>query len=262
VDRRLFLTGALGVSVAGLAGCFRQPEASVQASLAPPTVAAPVVPVTYVSAGPDLVKVPYPGGPVFALPGEGNLMAWTVDDGASYEAIAGYARFCAQTQTRLTCFITASYPAWREAEPLLSPLIATGQVQLANHTFSHPSLTSLSDGQIQDELMRAHDVIVDIFGVDVRPWYRPPYGNRNARTDAAAAAVGYTAPIMWYGTLGDAINKTGSQLVAQANQWFLPQSIVLGHVNDSEVTTVFPELHQIVVDRGLTTVTLNDVFTM
>jgi len=260
VDRRLFLAGTLGVSLAGLSGCFRQPVTPLEPALTLPKVATPIVPATYMPAGPQLERIPYPGGPIFGLPGEGNLMAWTVDDGASYEAIAGYAKFCAQTQIRLTCFITASYPAWREAEPLLKPLIDIGQVQLANHTFSHPSLTDISDGQIQDELMRAHDIILDIFGVDARPWYRPPYGNRNARTDAAAAAVGYTAPIMWYGTLGDSINKTGPQLIGQANQWFLPQSIVLGHVNHPEVTTVFPELQQIVRDRDLTTVTLNDVF--
>ena len=41
---------------------------------------------------------------------------------------------------------------------------------------------------------------------------------------------------------------------------FLPQHIVIGHLNWMPVTTVFDRLRAIIVDRGLTTVTLNDVY--
>jgi hypothetical protein len=35
---------------------------------------------------------------------------------------------------------------------------------------------------------------------------------------------------------------------------------VIGHANFLPVTRVFPQLEQLITDRGLTTVTLNDIF--
>ncbi len=258
MERRLFLSGALGATALALAGCAPEPK---PIAAKPPTVGAPVLPATHVNPAPEVVKVPLPGGPIYQLPGDGNFMAWTVDDGSSREAIEAYADFAEETGNRVTYFVTAQYPAWQEAAPRLIPLIESGQVQVANHTVNHPSLQKLTYSQIQQELMACNQFILDTFGVDPRPFYRPTFGNRDARTDAAAAAVGYTAPVMWYGTLGDAARKTPAEVVALANQWFLPQRIVIGHVNYvGGVTAVFNELNQIIVERNLQTVTLNDYF--
>ena len=40
----------------------------------------------------------------------------------------------------------------------------------------------------------------------------------------------------------------------------MPQSIVIGHLNHPPVTSVYHELIDIIHDRNLRTVTLNDVF--
>lgn len=259
MDRRLFLSGVLGLSVTTLAACAAEPPPPEAAEILPPTIGPLELPETTVIPPPPIPKHPLPGGPIFELPGEGNFMAWTVDDGASREAVEAYTRFCMETDTRLTFFVTAQYPSWRETAPLLLPLVETGQIQIANHTMTHPSLTGLSDAQIQDELMRTNQFIQDVFGVDPRPFFRPPYGHRDARTDAAAAA--YTASTMWYGTLGDAAPKSAAEIIGLAQQYFLPQRLIIGHANFPEaITEALPHLHQIVQERGLTTVTLNDVF--
>jgi peptidoglycan/xylan/chitin deacetylase (PgdA/CDA1 family) len=259
VDRRMFLSGALGITAAALAGCAPQPSAT--AKVLPPTVAPPLLPPTEVSAVAQIDKIAYPGGPLFGLPGEGNMMAWTVDDGADLNAINAYADFAEETGNRIVFFILGSYPTWAQAAPRLAPLVQTGQIQIANHTYGHSSFTSSTAAQIQQELLRNDQIIQDLFGIDPKPWYRPPYGHRDARTDAAAASVGYTAPVMWFGTLGDAARKTPQEIVSLANQYFQPQRVVIGHANyTGGVTEVFPELNQIIVDRGLMTVTLNDVF--
>lgn len=261
MDRRLFLSGMLGLSVTALAACATAPSESGAAKVTAPTIGPLELPETVVPPPFSVPRHPLPGGPIFGLPGEGNLLAWTVDDGASRQAIEAYARFCAETGTRLTFFVTAQYPSWREAAPLLQPMVESGQIQIANHTMRHPSLTSLSDAQIQDELLQTDQFIREVFGVEARPFYRRTYGHRDARTDAAAAAIGYTAPTMWYGTLGDAAPKSAAEIVGLGNQWFLPQHIVIGHANFPEaITEALPQLHQIVQSRGLTTVTLNDVF--
>lgn len=210
--------------------------------------------------GPMLARIPAPVEPFTGLPGEGSLLAWTVDDGSDSAVVRAYAEFAATTGTRLTLFATGGYPAWAENVDVLAPLVATGQVQLANHTWSHPDLETLSDGQIQDELQRTHDLLGELYGVDARPFYRPPYGFHNARVRAAAAAVGYTSPVLWYGSLADSSLIPAEEIVRLAHEWFLPQHIVIGHLNHAPVTTVFPQLAQVIAERGLTTVTMNDVF--
>lgn len=258
VDRRGFVAGMLGTTVLALAGCA-QPKPETIAL--PPVVRAPIVPATAVSPIHNIDKIPLPPGPVYQIPGQGNLMAWTLDDGASRECIEAYLDFAEETGNRLTFFVTSSYPAWGEVASRMAPMIQSGQIQMANHTHRHSSLKKLSDAALQQDMMQCHQFIADTFGVDARPFYRPPYGDRDGRTDAAAAAIGYTSPMMWYGTLGDASERSPEQVLAHANQWFQPQRIVIGHVNHvGGVTDVFPQLQQLVSDRGLLTVTLNDVF--
>lgn len=207
-----------------------------------------------------LTKVALPAGTITGLPGEGSLLAWTVDDGTDSSVVRAYTEFARDTGTRLTFFLNGSLPSWTENAELLRPLVASGQIQLGNHSWSHADLTSLSADGVREELQRNHDFVVDTYGVDPRPYYRPPFGYRDARTDAAATSIGYTCPVLWYGSLSDSGLITPQQVVDFATQWFLPQHIVIGHLNFTPVTTEFPQLAQLIADRGLQTVTLDDVF--
>ncbi|WP_201799318.1 polysaccharide deacetylase family protein [Subtercola vilae] len=211
-------------------------------------------------SAPSLTKVAIPDGVMTDLPGDGKLLAWTVDDGSSSEVIQKYIEFAKATGMRLTFFLNATYDGWSTHADLLRPLVKSGQIQLGNHTFSHADLTSLSDDQVIAELQKNHDFIEKTFGVDARPYYRPPYGYRNHRTDRLAASIGYTTPVLWYGSLSDSGLITDQQVVDFATQWFLPQHIVIGHLNFLPVTEVFGQLEQIIRSRGLQPVTLNDVF--
>ena len=66
-------------------------------------------------------RCPLPSGTITALPGDGSLLAWTVDDGTSTEVIAAYAAFAAASGIRLTMFVTGTYlgvgPQRRHARP-------------------------------------------------------------------------------------------------------------------------------------------------
>jgi peptidoglycan-N-acetylglucosamine deacetylase len=211
-------------------------------------------------SAPTLERQWSPGGEISGLPGEGNLVALTVDDGGSSEVIAAYAQWCAETGMRVTFFINGSLPGWTEHAGLLAPLIANGQVQIANHTWTHSDLLTLDDAAIQQDLMLNDDFIRNTFGVEAKPYFRPPFGRHDARVDAAAAAIGYTVPVLWYGSLSDSGEIPAEVLLQYAREWLLPQHIVIGHANYSPVTTVFPQLAQIIAERGLQPVTLDDVW--
>lgn len=265
MKRRLFLGTAIVATALGLQSCAspEPPPAPKPKPRPKPTLAPTPTPTPEPPPPPQFVpQYDLTGEPLWGLPDEvGNQMAWTVDDGASPEVVQAYANFAQQTGTRLTFFVNGMYAdSWVPAAATLAPMIASGQVQIANHTFSHASLLDSSDAEIQDDLMRNHEFIQNTFGVDARPYFRPPYGERDARTDAAAAAVGYTAPVMWYGSLGDSGLISQDVMMQEADKWLQPAYIVLGHANAPTVTELYPWLLDLLASRGIQTVTLNDVY--
>lgn len=206
-------------------------------------------------------RVPLPGGGVlYSLPGEGDTLALTVDDGANSDVVRLYTQFAADTGIRLTYFVNGMYPSWTDHRELLRPLVDSGQIQLGNHTWSHPDLRKLSASQIAGELTRNHRFLADNYGADATPFYRPPYGYHNDTVRAAAADVGYSATTLWDGSLSDSSPVTEDFLLSMADKYLTAQRIVIGHLNYLPVTHVYDQLVEIIRSRKLRTVTLRDVF--
>lgn len=267
--RRTALTGLGLGALLTLTGCGEQHQAPSSTTPNPtatphPTASRTPAPATPTQAGrsPDRASVmrTVPESTITGLPGAGSHLAWTVDDGGSSEVIRKYAEFLHATGTRLTFFVTGSYAGWRDNKDILHDLSKTGQVQFGNHTWTHANLQRASDAHVLDELKRCGDFIGETWNVDAHPYFRPPFGYVDQRVRDLAASLDYTVTTMWYGTLSDSGSITPEQVVNFATEWFLPQHIVIGHANFPAVTEVFPKLSHIIAERGLETVTLNDVF--
>ena len=199
-------------------------------------------------------------GPQTGLPGEGKYIAWTVDDGADPEVVRAYAEFAHRTGTRLTFFINGQYPAFKQHRDLLLPLVKSGQLQIANHTYSHAALTSLTDEQIVQELTRNDEEIMRLFGVSSKPYFRPPYGYYDARVLAAAASCGFTRPVLWFGSLADSSNISSAEVYAYAEKYALAQHILIGHLNYRGVVSELDRIRALLDRRGLKTVTIRDYY--
>jgi peptidoglycan/xylan/chitin deacetylase (PgdA/CDA1 family) len=210
---------------------------------------------------PSQARMSLPGGGVLsALPGPGDLLSLTLDDGVDTGVVRAYCQLAKDTGIRLTMFVTGVYSSWTDNRELLLPLVESGQIQLGNHTWIHPNLTKLTGSRIADELQHTDQFIRDTFGVDATPFYRPPYGAYDDLVQSVAADLGYTETALWNGNLGDDQILAPRDIVANADEYYLPQSIVIGHLNHPPVTGVYHELVDIIHDRHLRTVTLNDVF--
>ncbi|MBF6183303.1 polysaccharide deacetylase family protein [Nocardia otitidiscaviarum] len=262
MDRRNLL-GLLAAGTAyALTGCTRAhsgtPELGVGDIPAVPAAPPPAAPRP-LPAPPTGPKTPIPAGTITALPGAGSSMALTVDDGASPEVVGAYIRFARDTGARFTFFVTAYYDSWMEHRHTLRPLVESGQIQLGNHTWDHADLTAVSGTAAASQLQRAKTFLRDNFGVDGTPYYRPPFGRHNATVDRIAADLGYTVPVMWYGSLSDSGLITEQYLIECAHKYFQPQSIVIGHANFPPVTRCYGQLTDIIRERNLSMVTLNDV---
>jgi peptidoglycan/xylan/chitin deacetylase (PgdA/CDA1 family) len=188
-------------------------------------------------------------------------VALTVDDGYCGPCVAGYVDFAQRTGIHLTFAPNGVFSdLWKPHADRLRPLIAAGQVQIGNHTWSHPNLVRLAAGAVREQIERNEEWIQATFGITARPWFRPPYGYHNATVDGIAGSLGYTNILLWNGTLGDATVETPAELLAQARQWVQAGAIVLGHANHPTVLGLFDQLQQLIADRNLQPVTLDAMF--
>jgi peptidoglycan/xylan/chitin deacetylase (PgdA/CDA1 family) len=252
MDRRRFLlvlaAGLAGASVARGASELGGPDATptrVLSSAAPgaryPAVARP------------------PTGVVDALPGTGNSLALTIDDGTSSEVVAAFAALAVETGIRLTFFPNGRYRSWADNAAVLRPLVESGQVAMGNHTWSHLDLTTLPDDQVAEEIGRNRDWIESTFGIRT-PFLRPPFGAYDQRVQRISAELGHPTVVMWNSTLEDNRLLTPAELVDAAGRWFTAQAVVVGHANQPTITEVYDELLELIAERGLQTVTLADVW--
>jgi peptidoglycan-N-acetylglucosamine deacetylase len=205
-------------------------------------------------------RIPPPTGVLTRLPGDGNLLALTVDDGASTEVVSAFAAFCRDSGTRITFFVNGVNPSWSVNAAQLRPMVASGQIQMGNHTWSHPYITRIDAAALTDQIQRNKAFLQNTYGVDGTPFFRPPYGVHNAATDKIAADLGYPTVAMWSATVGDSRVINEQQLIGYAQQAFQGQQIVLAHANQLPITHCYPQLLDIIASRNLQTVTLNDVF--
>jgi len=259
VTRRQFVV-ALSVVTAAAIGVSRwggddRPEVAEVAAEVPEPASSPGL----LPPPPRSARIPVPGGVLSSLPGE-DLLALTVDDGVDSEVVRAYTQLAKDTGLRLTYFVNGIYRSWTDHTDLLRPLVDDGQIQLANHTWSHPDLTRLPLADVAEEFRRNHEFLWKTYGVDARPYYRPPYGAHNEHVDKLAGELGYTTTTLWSGDLQDHLRISAEEVARNAERYFTAQTIVIGHLNHDPVTHVYGYLFELIRERGLRTVTLDDVY--
>jgi peptidoglycan-N-acetylglucosamine deacetylase len=82
---------------------------------------------------------------------------------------------------------------WATAYPGCASRIAAAGHLVGNHSHHHAPMDSLTDAGIESDVVKAQEAIVEIMGIDPRPWFRCPfgYGHDDQRVLAALARAGY-----------------------------------------------------------------------
>ena len=112
-----------------------------------------------------------------------KLLAITYDDGPG--AYTGYLLDELAARGVKATFFVAGYNAAAYPETL-KRIVDEGH-QLANHTYNHKNLNTLSSSSISSEISSVQSLITAAGGSDAA-YIRPPYGNANATVKAAAPA--------------------------------------------------------------------------
>lgn len=196
-----------------------------------------------------------PRGParfVAAGPRSGTAVALTFH-GAGDPAIAeSLMRTAEAAGAALTVFAVGQ---WLAAQPQLAARIARGGHELANHTWSHPSLGRLGSARVDAEIKRCRDEI-DRHGGTHR-WFRPSAMRvPTALVLARAGAAGYRTVV---GFDVDTLDFTdpGAAAIRRAARSARAGSIVSLHFGHPGTVAALPAILADLKSRGLTAVTVS-----
>ncbi len=128
--------------------------------------------------------------------------------------------------------------AWCDANPDLARRITAEGHAVINHTYSHTSWTGASTrakpltlDQRRDEVQRAERALERTTGTSGRPYFRSPFGDRDATVQRDLGGLGYRYNVLWsydskawYGARADEIIARGLQAAA-------PGAIYVFHVD-------------------------------
>jgi len=233
----------------GSAASVHAPAASKRAIAAPAVNPQRITPLTAGQANVVTEAVPV-----------GRKIALTFDDGTCAACVKRIVDVLQQTGTHASLFPNGVYASsWEPQAKRIKAMVASGQVTLGNHTFSHHASTQIGSEAFGQDLQRNEDWIEKTFGITGRPWFRPPYGDYNSGTVAKAGELGYTDVVMWSGTLADTALHPKAYLFNAIKYWARPGRIILMHGNLPPTAEYLPQILQKLNQMKLTPVTIAEL---
>ena len=171
----------------------------------------------------------YRGQDVEVVPTASKIAVLTFDGGSSSSGVTSVLSTLATKHAAATFFLTGDFA---RTSPGASASIGSAH-PVGNHTDTHPDLTTLSSTAVVDEIRDGAAAIRAATGGAPGPWFRFPYGARDARTidlvnDECYVAVRWSVDSLgWKGTSGGMTTATVRDRVLAAAR---PGMIVLMHL--------------------------------
>ena len=132
--------------------------------------------------------------------------------------------------------------------------------EIGNHSTTHPDFNKIKDSSVVKEVMKAHNYIKDLVGVEMC-LFRFPFGSYSPRTVGLLKNMGYY-PIQW--TL-DSIDwkNTGKEYLlnrfAGNDDLIVEGSIILFHNGATYTPEALPEIIDMIYAKGLKCVRVTDL---
>lgn len=156
---------------------------------------------------------------------------------------------------------------WAEQNPDLVLRMVNEGHQLINHTWNHASWTGnstgmppLSSAERASQLTRTEAIVQQIAGYDMRPYFRPPYGDYDDSVPADLLANGYSVNVMW---TVDSLGWNGlsaPEVVRRVVDGTVPGAIHLMHVGAASTdAAALPDIIAQLRDAGYRFVTVEQM---
>ncbi len=169
---------------------------------------------------------------------------FTFDGGSGTQSTRQILSILEKYNIKATFFLTGK---WIENNPFLTILIKGGGHEIFSHTYNHPYLTRISDNEIREELRKTNDILFKLLGINSRPYFRPPYGDRDERVLRIASSEGYQS-VYWTVDALDWMENEGETDISVMNRIkdnLSPGTIYLMHLGDNIIGRI---LDQAIID--------------
>lgn len=176
-----------------------------------------------------------------------GYVALTFDDGPNAATTPRLLDALHDSGARATFFTVGSNI---EANPHLQRLTQRAGMWIANHTWTHPDLTTLPRRDVVTELARTQLITLKVN----HRWptlFRPPYGATNADIAATARRLGMTE-VLWTVDSRDWAGVSATEIRERARA-LAPGGIILMHDGIENTIAAVPGVVADLADRGLCT---------
>jgi peptidoglycan/xylan/chitin deacetylase (PgdA/CDA1 family) len=202
-------------------------------------------------------ETPFPVTPAEIVWGNRNekQVIFTFDAGSGTNSLQSILETLAKHNVKGTFFLTGK---WAEQNPEAVKQISDANHEIFNHTYDHPHLIQLSASEIQNELQRTNEIIKNLTGVSTKPYFRPPFGERNSAVLDAAAQAGYQS-VYWTIDVLDWKEDSGFTAEQAKERIFGNLSagtIYLMHVGDNITGEILDEVFTQIENQGYKIVSL------
>ena len=157
---------------------------------------------------------------------------------------------------------------WAQSNPdLVQRIVADGH-QLMNHTWDHSSLTGantqmppMTPEQVAQQLADTEAVVRDLTGYEMRPYFRPPYGDYDAASLEYLYDNGYSETIWWTCDTRGWAGWGPQEIIDYCTTNIVEDEIILLHVGAAAVGDfeALPGLIQFFRDHGYAFVTIEQM---
>ncbi|WP_409344165.1 polysaccharide deacetylase family protein [Paenibacillus sp. MBLB4367] len=185
-------------------------------------------------------------------------IALTFDDWGSDKTVTKILNILSEHDVKATFFLRAKGV---ESNPNLARAMVEGGHDVANHSYSHPVVTTLTPEQLQEDLVRAHQVITEAIQQKPVMLFRPPTGVVDDQTGKAIAAVGYPQIAMYdVTTLDWDSNNSADDIVKGILDRTQNGSVILLHMlDDIHTIEALPTAIESLKRKGFTFVKMADL---
>ena len=185
-------------------------------------------------------------------PTAGNQIALTFDDGPTPGVTDLILDELARQQVKATFFMIGEKVA---AAPNLARRVLAEGHEVANHTFTHPRLTTLPDREVISEIEKTQEIIQEV--LNHRPiWFRPPFGDLRQNQARLLADRGLGIVLLGVDTR-DWAQPSPDEIIGRALAGTKAGSIILCHdLHPQTAESVGPILEGL-LEKGFHFVTLS-----
>jgi peptidoglycan/xylan/chitin deacetylase (PgdA/CDA1 family) len=184
----------------------------------------------------------------------GKKITLTFDDGPHPIFTGALIKILKEEHVPATFFVVGFMA---DQNPDLVRNIKSAGFEVANHTYSHVTLTKIPAEQVLTEYQANNDVIKRLTGASAR-YCRPPGGDFNDNVLKSASELGMTT-VLWTDDPGDYKNPGDSVLLEREVAKLEPGAIILLHDGSQNTLDTLREFIHIAKRKGYTFVGLDEM---